>query len=188
MQASEIFLTFDDGPHPTATREVLTVLESHNVVATFFLSGCNISGNESLVQDIASAGHAIGIHAYTHTRALVFSEKKTRHEIQTTERAISALVPLRSKLFRPPFGFFSWNTITAARKLEYKLIMWSCLTGDFRTHRSNKQIISTATKKLSGGDILVFHDNDVTKHRIAAILHDTIQFIKDSGFSFGIIT
>lgn len=184
MSSEKIFLTFDDGPHPTATSQVLNCLAKHNVQATFFLSGKNIRGNENLVEQISKDGHALGIHAYLHTRKIGFSQSETIREIQQTENELHKIIPTTPKIFRPPFGFFTWNTIAAAKEIDYAIVMWSCLTGDFRPW-TNSKIIETALYKLSSGSILVFHDNNKTANKIADILDTLIPKIKNLGFTFG---
>lgn len=186
MPSKKIFLTFDDGPHPEATPRVLDILKKHTVRGTFFLTGKNIAGNEHLVHRITSEGHSIGIHGFQHSRSIALSKEKTTNEILQTKKILSSLTQQNIRLFRPPFGFFSWNTISAARKLDFTLVMWSCLTGDFRSW-SDVRIITTATKKLTPGSILVFHDNDLTKSKIERLLDRTISQIKSQGFEFGAI-
>jgi peptidoglycan-N-acetylglucosamine deacetylase len=186
IKSAKIFLTFDDGPHPMATPRVLNVLKSHNVHATFFLSGNHIAGNEKLVSQISNEGHSIGIHGYTHTRALAFSKQRTIDEIQLTERLIHSVISNTPKIFRPPFGFFSWNTVAAAKQLHYRLIMWSCLTGDFQQW-SNEKVATNTLQGLSSGSILVFHDNNLTEQKISSILNSVIPQIKQRGFEFGVI-
>jgi peptidoglycan/xylan/chitin deacetylase (PgdA/CDA1 family) len=188
MDSPNIFLTFDDGPHPVATPTVLNILKSYDIKATFFLSGNAVGANQSIVKEMATEGHSLGIHAYNHIRAIAFSKRETMHEIRRTQEEIENIVPLRSRLFRPPFGFFSWNTISAARAQNYKLIMWTTLTGDFRSNWSNGRIVATALTKLTSGSILVFHDNELTKSRISKILPETITRIQDLGFTFQAIS
>ncbi len=186
MNSDDIYLTFDDGPHPEATLQVLDSLRKHNVRATFFLSGKNILRNESIVKKIKSEHHSIGIHAYLHTRSLAFSKIKTINEIKITESLIHSIAGKTPKIFRPPYGFFSWNTISAAKEIQYKIVMWSCLTGDFRAW-TNEKISAAALRKISTGSILVFHDNDLTKHKISSLLDLVIPKIQEQGFSFGVI-
>ncbi|MDD8017420.1 MAG: polysaccharide deacetylase family protein [Bacteroidota bacterium] len=186
MPSKKIFLTFDDGPHLVATPIVLDVLKKHGVKATFFLTGENIATREALIKRIAAEGHSIGIHAYHHTRALAFSKKQTKEEILHTLGELRTLTPQKIRLFRPPFGFFSWNTIAAARELGFVLVMWSCLTGDFRNWNIEK-VVQTALHKLQGGSILVFHDNTLTENKIENILERVIMAAKEQGFEFGAI-
>lgn len=186
MPSQKIFLTFDDGPHPTATPRVLDVCRKHTLRVTFFLTGKNIEGNEHLVHQMIKEGHSIGVHGYHHTRSIALSKEQTKKEILQTKELLTSLTNQRIRLFRPPFGVFSWNTIAAARELDFLLVMWSCLTGDFRNW-SDEKIIATATKKLKPGSILVFHDNNLTQHKISRVLDQTIEEIKQRGFLFGAI-
>ena len=186
MPGKKIYLTFDDGPHPRATEAVLDILKKHSVRGTFFLSGMNIPGRESIVKRIETEGHSIGIHAFNHSRSLAFSKERTKEEIKRTEILLKKIIDHKIRLFRPPFGFFSWNTIAAARELGYVLVMWSCLTGDFRKW-SVERIVRNSLHKLSHGSILVFHDNDLTEHSIVEILDTTISKMKKKGFEFGAI-
>ena len=186
MPSEKIFLTFDDGPHETATPIVLDVLRQEEMKATFFLTGKNIPGRESIVARIAEEGHAIGVHSYFHKRSSAFSKETTKKEIEDTLTLLSQITTIPIRLFRPPFGFFSMNTIKAARELGMYLIMWSCLTGDFRNWSTSK-IVNTALHKLHGGSIQVFHDNDLTQSKIGDVLPQTIAAIRSRGFEFGAI-
>ena len=185
MPGKKVYITFDDGPHAITTA-VLNTLQKHSVRATFFLSGKNITGREEIVKRIADEGHSIGIHAFNHSRMLAFSKEKTKKEIEQTFQLLSTLTAQKIRLFRPPFGFFSWNTIAAARELGFFLILWSCLTGDFRDW-SIDRIVNNALKDLSNGSILVFHDNDLTQNKIISVLDNVIPKIKQLGFEFGAI-
>ncbi|HLP16290.1 MAG TPA: polysaccharide deacetylase family protein [Bacteroidota bacterium] len=183
MDSPHVYLTFDDGPHPSATPAVLDVLESHAVPATFFLSGCNIKGNESIVRQTAEAGHTLGIHAWSHTRMLVVSKRRTSDEIRETSRLAADCTGVTPVWFRPPFGFFSWNTIAAAREAGCRIAMWSVMPGDFKPW-SDTQIIDRTMHGLAPGAIIVLHDNPLTAGRIAPLLDAMLRKIKGAGHTF----
>jgi peptidoglycan-N-acetylglucosamine deacetylase len=183
MDAPGIFLTFDDGPHDRATPAVLDVLKSHDVPATFFLSGCNIAGREALVCETANRGHTLGIHAFSHTRSLAVSKQRTLDEIRATSRMIQDCAGVTTRWFRPPFGMFSWNTIAAARELECTIAMWSIMTGDFKNWTEDK-IITHTMKGLAPGAIVVLHDNALTEGRITTLLDRLIRQMKNAGCTF----
>ena len=182
MKSNDVFLTFDDGPHPRATEEVLKCLEQAGVKATFFLTGSNVPGHESLVKAIADEGHTIGNHGYNHRRLWPVIAPPVPLEIAEAEAAIGASGVSCAKIFRPPYGFLTPGTIRSARKIGYKVVIWSTLTGDFHTDWPEGKIISTALDKLTNGSILVFHDNDSTAGRISKILPPVIATIQDRGF------
>ena len=184
MKSSGVYLTFDDGPHEKATPAVLKVLDKHKIRATFFLNGEAVKRNGALVKEVASAGHTIGIHAYHHSRLLAFSRTMTMDEIRKTEDIINNIVSLKIRLFRPPYGMLTWNTLRAVKELQYRIIMWSTLTGDYRTTWTDDRVVRTGLAKLSDGAILVFHDNNLTCTRISSVLSEIIAKIKERGFSF----
>ena len=187
MESPDIFLTFDDGPHPVATPIVLEILQSHKIKGTFFMSGLAVKKYPSLVKEVEAEKHSIGIHAFNHTRALALSKKTTMSEILQTEEAITQVGVHPARIFRPPYGFFSWNTISATNELKYKLVMWTTSTGDFRRDWSDEQVCTTALTKLTSGAILVFHDNELTKSRVRQVLPRVIAGIQERSLGFGSI-
>lgn len=186
MPGRKVFLTFDDGPHPAATPAVLDALQRHGVRGTFFLTGRNIPGNEELVKRIVREGHAVGIHAFNHSRMLALSRVRTTGEILRTIELIRGISGTAPRTFRPPFGFFSWNTIAAAKELGLLLVMWSCLTGDFR-NRPPENTATVALSRLGPGSILVFHDNELTASSIGTVLDCVIPGIIAKGYACGVI-
>ncbi len=180
MESPNIFLTFDDGPHPVATPAVLAILQKSKIRATFFMSGFAVKNNASLAQEVAAEQHSVGIHAFHHTREIGFSRKTTLAEILQTESALTELGIQPAKIFRPPYGFFTWNTISAAKELKYRLVMWTTSTGDYRSDWPNERISATALAKLNPGAILVFHDNELTKSKVEHILPRVIAGIQNA--------
>ncbi len=187
MDSPGIFLTFDDGPHPIATPIVLEILQTHGIKGTFFMSGLAVKNNPSLVKEVEAEKHCIGIHAFHHTRSNAFSKKTAMAEILQTEEAMTQVGAHPAKIFRPPYGFFSWNTISAVKELNYKLVMWTTSTGDYRRDWSDEQVWTTALTKLTPGAILVFHDNELTKSRVRQVLPRVIAGIQERGLAFGSI-
>ncbi len=181
MSTPGVYLTFDDGPHLSATEEVLRTLDRHKAPATFFLLGENVVGRESIVQRIADEGHTIGLHGYHHSRLPALSQEKTLEEIRRSETAIRSITPRFKKIYRPPYGFFCWPGLKAAKKLDYRVILWSVLTGDFKRWNESK-VISTALNALSDGSVLVFHDNELTTGKIGSMVSECILRIRDAGF------
>ena len=187
MKSPGVYLTFDDGPHPAATAAALDVLKSFHIPATFFVTGSNIAANSSLLQRTAAEGHSIGIHGFLHRRRDALTRESVREEILLTSGLCrkNNVEPLN--IYRPPFGFFMRATITAARSLDVRTVLWSTLTGDFRQWTDEK-IVSAATHRLHDGAILVFHDNKSTAARIRSYLPRCIEAIAAHGYSFQKIT
>ena len=150
---NEVFLTFDDGPHPTITPWVLDQLKKHHMKGTFFLVGENAKKHPEVVQQIINEGHHIGNHTYNHLNGW------TNSSFKYYRNTLKCQPYIQSTLFRPPYG-----RITRAqhKKLStrYKIIMWSVLSGDYDRSISPKTITSAVLKKTIPGSVIVFHDSE----------------------------
>ncbi|MSQ45626.1 MAG: polysaccharide deacetylase family protein [Ignavibacteria bacterium] len=178
-----IYLTFDDGPHPEATQSVIKVLDKEKIKATFFLIGKNIIKYPNLVSTLVSEGHTIANHSYFHNRTTSFSLSKLKNELKNTDDLLLAHSKSRVKLYRPPYGFFTWNTKNVATQLNYKVCMWTLLSGDFYGWEKDK-IINHTIKNITNGSIIVFHDNEKTKNVISQTLQEIIPRLGDMGYKF----
>lgn len=158
-----LYLSFDDGPHPEITPWVLEQLNAFNALGTFFLTGNNAHKHNDLFQTIKTSPHTLGNHGYNH-----LSGWTTNNEIYFDDIA-QAQTLLDAKLFRPPYGQI---TLTQAQKLkqEFKIIMWSHLSGDFDHSLNYKQCFHHATNKLKPGSIIVFHDSEKAWPRLKKCL------------------
>ena len=105
-----IALTFDDGPHPRQTREILDVLDKYGVKATFFVIGVNVQNYPGIITEVLRRGHEIGNHSNTHSHADKLNETTFRNEISTCENAIFKETGKQSRLFRPPEGAINENS------------------------------------------------------------------------------
>src|SRR5215471_9179325 len=152
-------LTFDDGPNPRATPQLLSLLERYGVMATFFVLGKYVEKDPGLVAEIASRGHAIGNHTYGHPSLLFFGRKHIVEELARCEDTIVRAAGQRSRCVRPPFGFRGPQFYWAARAAGFsKVVMWSLSARDW-----NLQPWERVSKRLGravSGDILLFHDGD----------------------------
>ncbi len=150
-----VLLTFDDGPHPEHTPAVLDRLAAVGMTAAFFLVGNRITDPE-LVERIASAGHALGNHTFTHAagrwRDIVLSFADVRK--------CQAVVP-GAMLFRPPLGRLTPGLWLAARRLKLRCVNWSLDSGDWRcrSEADARQCAKEVLELVRPGDIVLFHDD-----------------------------
>jgi peptidoglycan-N-acetylglucosamine deacetylase len=126
----EIWLTFDDGPHPARTKKVLSVLAKHGIKATFFMIGQNCRLNPGTIKLVADAGHRIGNHSYTHPQLTKLSRARIREEIVKTEALIAPFMHGK-KLFRPPYGAHNALVDEVVAELGYRLVIWNVDTLDW---------------------------------------------------------
>ena len=154
-----VALTFDDGPNPNSTQEVLHILANYKIKATFFVTGRAATLHPSLCREIVVQGHTIANHSYKHDRWLCLkSNRRIRHDTQQAAAAISSATGISTSLYRPPHGFRSPRSMKILRNLGYKVITWGIMTNDWEAEKPSSQIFSDITRRIHPGDIIVLHD------------------------------
>ena len=176
----EVWLTFDDGPDPEVTPWILTVLKKENIKATFFLVGEQIEQYPKLVGDMINEGHAIANHSYSHKNGWLNSKKKYLADVEKCQE----LMP-KNTLFRPPYGKITKAQISALKE-KYKIILWDVLGWDFQQNTTPKKIKKNILNNTKAGSIIVLHNNQKSFNNVQAMLEETIQILKEKGFSFSV--
>lgn len=174
-------LSFDDGPHPEYTAEVLEILKKHNIKAGFFLVGEMIKKEPGLAERINADEHIIGNHSYTHTKK--FTIRKTKaviNELKQNEELIKEITGKKVGFFRPPFGVTNPNIAYAARFLKYKVIGWSIRSLD-TMGKPDEKIIKRVVTRFKPGSLILLHD---THNGIGNILEGIIGEAKKHGYTF----
>ena len=174
----EIWLTFDDGPEPEVTPWILSVLKKENITATFFLVGEKIEEFPELVGAIIKEGHTIANHSYSHKNGWLCTKEKYIADIEKCQE----LMP-NNKLYRPPYGKITKAQITLLKE-KYKIILWDVLSWDFQQNTSPERVQGNILKNTKEGSIIVLHNNQKSHKNLFPILEDTIQKLKEKGFSF----
>lgn len=171
---NEIAITFDDGPCPERTPQILDLLARYNAKATFFCIGNKISANKAIISRIHNEGHSIGNHTFEHSNNFpVWSVKKMKASILATDKEVEALDLKVSTLFRPPFGVTNNLVAMAINKCNKKCIGWSIRTKD--TLRTPNQVLTLVKRKLKPGSIILLHD---TNEHVCAELEQILLYCK----------
>ena len=181
--SNKIAITFDDGPHPRNTPEILKILDKHGIKATFFVIGINAKNYPEALSMVIDAGHEIGNHTYSHQVIKSKSKEEITKEIIETEKEISKKNEFITTLIRPPCGFYDDSLISLAEENEYKIVLWSIDTHDW-AHASVESIVSTITKNVKGGDIILFHDYISGENNTPIALQIIIPKLKSLGYEF----
>ena len=177
-EKNRIYLTFDDGPHPIYTPQMLELLKEEQVPATFFLLGENVELYGDVVKEIAKEGHLIGNHTYHHVQITSLSLEEACKEIQETSDLIEELTGTGTEYVRPPFG--TWN-----EELEERLnlipVMWSIDTKDWTTQNVD-WIVRETVKHAEDHDIILMHDSyqstvDAVKRIIEQLEAEGFEFV-----------
>ena len=175
-----IYLTFDDGPHPVATPFVLEQLKNHQAKATFFCIGKNVQAYPDIYQRILEEGHQPGNHTQDHLNGWKTDNAVYLENIQQAGKAI------KSSLFRPPYGRIS--SAQARQLKDYKVVMWTVLSGDFDTSLSKEKCLSNVLSHVKAGSIIVFHDSEKAWERMSFVLPVVLEHFSKKGYEFGVIS
>jgi peptidoglycan/xylan/chitin deacetylase (PgdA/CDA1 family) len=160
--ASSIALTFDDGPNPSITPELLDLLDRYQAKASFFLIGRNIRAFPGLVKEIVDRGHTIGNHTETHAALTFLSARSITEEIALCDEAIFEVTGKKSRLMRPPYGYRSPLLDGIIRRSGGgRVVMWSATARDWKAQLAARVI--KHLRGIRGGDIVLLHDGD---HRL----------------------
>ena len=153
----KIAITFDDGPHPFLTQQILDILDQHGVKATFFMVGVNIINYPDAARAVLKAGHEVGNHTFSHTHLKQLSEAQVARELGYCEDALEELCEYRPHLFRPPEGAVNTYVEHCSESNDYTLILWSLDTRDWES-KNTEQIVDTVLSHVEAGDIILMHD------------------------------
>lgn len=178
---NKIALSFDDGPHPEITPQVLKLLKKHEIKAGFFLVGSKLEQNKDLLKAILENGHMVGNHSYSHKNSFgFFNRRKVLKDLQNTEALVFHTSGKRTRLFRPPFGVSNPNIAWAARMLEYVVVGWSIRSLD-TMGKDRDKTINRVNRRLKAGSLVLFHD---THADIIPILEAVIKHAREKGYEF----
>ncbi|RLA06585.1 MAG: polysaccharide deacetylase family protein [Gammaproteobacteria bacterium] len=154
---NKILYSFDDGPDPIITPQILTILQKNNIKAIFFCIGKKAERYPHIIQDIINQGHQIGNHSYSHSHKFGFySIKKLQYEIRFTNRILQKITNKKIKYFRPPAGIMNPKIYKVALAEKMIILGWSIRSFDtFLPQKFVLYILSKAQKN----DIILLHDN-----------------------------
>lgn len=178
-----IALTFDDGPHPKETDQVLDVLKKYDVKATFFIAGKHANWYSKPLIRASKEGHEIGNHTFNHPDISNLSRVQLEEEIIKCEDILIKLTGKKPTLFRPPYGSYKRETLEdIAKKYNYKIILWTTVDArDWQNPGANK-IADTITNNAKNGDIILLHDY-ATNNTVEA-LDILIPKMIENGYKF----
>ncbi|MDB5231495.1 MAG: polysaccharide deacetylase family protein [Chitinophagaceae bacterium] len=177
-----LHLTFDDGPHETATPYVLDQLKYFNAKATFFCLGKNVAAHPAIYSRIIDEGHAVGNHTYDHLNGWKTSDKNYLENIAKAAGYID------SNLFRPPYGRISLFQGRALQKgmhgTKYRVVMWDVLSGDFDITLNKEKCLQNVLLNAEAGSVIVFHDSAKAWERLEYVLPKTLEHFSEKGYRF----
>lgn len=180
-----VALTYDDGPEPVYTPQLLRILDQYHVKATFFLIGKQMDLYPDIVKDIAARGHAIGNHTYTHPKDIESdTQSQIARELEQCESTIERLTGQRTHLFRPPKGLLDGTVFFVAEEQDYKTVLWT-VSADHHDAPTPELMAKRVLDHIQPGAIILAHDGYFpSRWRDVAATPLIIQGLKKKGYRF----
>ncbi|MFJ9741130.1 bifunctional polysaccharide deacetylase/glycosyltransferase family 2 protein [Streptomyces sp. NPDC101166] len=185
-----IALTFDDGPDPTWTPQVLEILEKYDVPATFFVVGSMVSRHPDVVRDMVEQGNEVGIHTFTHIDLSYQSDARVDREMQQTQLALAGAAGITTTLFRAPYSSktdaiddYSWPVYRRLGEEGYTSVFVDTDSDDWKRPGVSK-IIQWATPEDGAGASVLFHDAGGERSQTIKALPTYIEKMKAAGYTF----
>lgn len=158
--------------------DMLKVLKDNDVKTTFFVGGYWVAKNNDMLRKIYADGHEIGNHGYNHKDHAKLSAQQNQDEIYITDELVRSIINYKMNLFAPPSGSYNDAVLKVASSLNYKTIMWTRDTVDWRDKDENL-IYSRAVNKTMGGDLILMHPTQKT----LLALDKIIKALKEKGLN-----
>lgn len=181
--SQQIALTFDDGPHPRYTEEILEILNEYQISATFFIIGVNAEAYPEELKKIVDSGCEIGNHTYSHKRIQTLSVQEMKEQFLQCEETIVRLTGIRPQILRPPEGKMTDSLRKVACELNCNVVLWNIDTLDWALNPS-ETIVQTVMKNVKGGDIILMHDYVSGGNTTCGALRRMIPALLSQGYEF----
>lgn len=176
---NQIAITFDDGPNPEFTPQILALLKQFEAKATFFCIGKHIETHSELFKQILNEGHTVGNHTYSHDNLFGFyNTQKVQAELEKTNKIIKHFTGLVVQLYRPAFGVTNPNIRRAIHNLNLTAIGWNKRSLD-TTNLTEEQVLKRITNNINSGDVILLHD---TSEKSVRVLEQLLLFLRDTNF------
>lgn len=182
-QLPEIALCFDDGPYPPYTSQILSILQSYGIHATFFVIGQQAASNPGLVLQEYQTGNAIGNHTWDHPELIYLSPAQIRTELLSTSNEIASITGQTPIVFRPPYGEFNSTVQSIAASLGLSTVLWNVDPKDWSLPGVNV-IIQNVLNSTKNGSIILMHDGGGDRSETVAALPTIISTLLQRGYRF----
>jgi peptidoglycan/xylan/chitin deacetylase (PgdA/CDA1 family) len=182
-----IALTFDDGPHPIYTPQLLEVLHHYGVTASFFWLGAWVQRTPTIAKQVYDQGHWLGIHGYDHRIFPMMSELELKRSLQQTQLEIARACdvdPATIRDVRPPYGVFTPKTLKLLQQWNYRPVMWSVVPEDW-VRPGIAIVLQRVLRQVQDGSLIVLHDGfsggadvaETTRQLIPLLLKQNYRFV-----------
>jgi peptidoglycan-N-acetylglucosamine deacetylase len=183
----EVSLTFDDGPLPPYTGQILDILESYGACATFFCVGLNASAHTGETARMRAQGHALGNHTWSHPFLPELSRPQLIEQIDRTRQTIAEATGGRGPaLFRPPYGSRTPEVVSWLAGIESTIVLWDVEAADWALPGADA-IAEIVLGQARAGSVVLLHDGGGDRSQTVAALPAIIEGLLERGFRFVLV-
>ncbi|MEU4394430.1 polysaccharide deacetylase family protein [Kribbella sp. NPDC023855] len=181
--AKYVYLTFDDGPHPKCTAQILAILRRYGVRATFFQIGENAARRPYLTRRADQYGHSVQNHTWSHPNLRKVRWSTFKSQVQSTDRVLRRQTGYTPRCLRPPYG--ATNSVVAKRAaaLGKRVTLWSVDTGDW-ARPGTSVITRRVLTRVRSGSVVLMHDGGGNRSQTVAALPTILRTLKARGYTF----
>ncbi|MFB7178598.1 bifunctional polysaccharide deacetylase/glycosyltransferase family 2 protein [Streptomyces sp. NPDC056257] len=194
VRPGTVALTFDDGPDPTWTPQILQLLAAKHVPATFFVVGRHVAEHPELVRAQTAAGHEVGLHTFTHADLATAPIWQLRLELAASRAVLAGATGTSTTLLRPPYSSLSdavndrdWHAALRTGALGYLTVL-STQDGLDWEARNAQDIVRGAAPQDGRGAVVLLHDGGGDRSQTVAALGQLIDTLKARGYRFTTLT
>jgi peptidoglycan/xylan/chitin deacetylase (PgdA/CDA1 family) len=176
-----VYLTFDDGPTPGVTDQLLVLLDRFDAKATFFVVGDRVNRHPDLTRRILSEGHVLGNHTHRHLNGWKTATREYLQDVREAQDAFSRIIGYQPGLFRPPYGKAG---LRSARQLahQFKLVMWDVMPGDFYPDHDAKKVQKIVLRDSRPGSVIVLHDSPKYGAKMLEAMPGILEHFQKMGY------
>ena len=178
LSKKQIALTFDDGPHPAYTPQLLRILKQYNARATFFVVGAQAEKYPQLIRAEVAAGSSVGNHTYDHVSLVKIPQADVGTEIKACGQVIAQITGRAPHLFRPPGGTYDPAVAQMSEALGYTMVLWTDDPGDYASPGADV-ILSRTEARVNNGAIILLHDGI---GQTIQMLPHLLQYLRANGY------
>jgi len=172
-----VYLTFDDGPVPEVTPQVLGILDDFDIKATFFCVGDNVKKFPELYREILLKGHSVGNHTFHHLNGFKVGQEQYLKDVEQASQLID------SRLFRPPYGKLTRREKKILQQ-KFQIVLWDVISYDYDKNLSPSQVLKNVKSYSRNGSVILFHDSVKAKNNMLTVLPQAISFLLAKGYRF----
>jgi len=177
-----VALTFDDGPDPRSTPQLLDLLRERKTPAAFFCIGSKVAANSVLTARIAREGHLVENHAYTHSKLSNFYlTARLQRELERTQAVIEKATGRAPRFFRPFMGLSNSCTWRAAQNANLRVVVWSIRSLD-TTAMQPEKIVGRVVRRLHPGAVILLHDGGIPAEKLVATVGLALDALRERGY------